>query len=400
MSGAPFVGGRLLTLVLAGFLGSSGILYAQPLVPLTAYVQVVPLWTTSTPASEEGASAFGRVRLTAEPTLGPLSVRVSYEHALTLRQSPLAAETNIARVPGGGERLDLQWSVAERRHVRWRHRFDRLQVDWSPRSAVQFTAGRQAISWGTTLLLTPADPFAPFSPADPFREFRAGIDAGRVRAYPGPLSEIDLVVRPSDTLAGEEFTSLGRGLTTWRNWELSAWGGSLYGDAAAAVGATGSLANWAIRGEGVVREQPDGPVFRGTIGVDHLRQIGERDLYIVLEYQRDGLGASTPARYASLLASDTFLRGEHQVLGRDETALQGSYRVHPLWSLAGLWLWNLNDRSALVSPSVSYSASDAAGVTVGAFLGIGDDKIAQTRPVPSEFGLSGTTAFASLSWFF
>ena len=106
---------------------------------------------------------------------------------------------------------------------------------WQPNDAVEVSVGRQAVSWGTTLFLTPADPFIPFSPADPFRVYRGGIDAARARIYPGPLSEIDVVFRPSRTLVGEETTALARGLTTWRNWEVSGWGGTLYGDAAGAV---------------------------------------------------------------------------------------------------------------------------------------------------------------------
>jgi hypothetical protein len=249
-------------------------------------------------------------------------------------------------------------------------------------------------------LLTPADPFVPFSPADPFREFRAGVDAARLRWYPGPLSEIDLVVRPTRTVVGREFTALGRGMTTWRNWELSGWGGSLYGDTAGAFGAAGSLGSWAVRGEAVIREQEGRAVVRGTVGVDHLLQVHERDLYVVVEYQRDGLGAARVGDYVGILRSNPFRRGELQVLGRDETVVQASYQLRPLLSLAGVWLWNLNDRSALVSPSLAYSLGDETSLTGGVFLGIGNDEVTARRPVPSEYGVAGTTAFVSLSRFF
>jgi hypothetical protein len=141
-------------------------------------------------------------------------------------------------------------------------------------------------------------------------------------------------------------------------------------------------------------------VFRGTIGIDRQLQVRGRDLFLVAEYQRDGLGASTPDGYLSLVQSETFARGEHQVLGRDETVVQASYQVHPLWSLAGLWLWNLNDGSALVAPSVAYAAGNEASISGGVFFGVGDDRITDARPLPSEYGLAGTTAYVSLSWFF
>ena len=390
---------RLLGLGLVLLLVAGQPVEAQP-GPITAYVQTVPLWSDTTVLTDSDLKSFNRLRLTIDQPVGPVSIGAAYEHVVTSRRGSLVPGIGIGAVPSGGEALDLQWTIADDDHVLWQHRFDRLQVGWSPAAGMEFTGGRQAVSWGTTLFLTPADPFVPFSPADPFREFRAGVDAARLRIYPGPLSEIDVVVRPTDTAVGQELTALGRGLTTWRSWELSGWGGTLYGDAAGAFGAAGSLGPWAVRGEAVVREQEDGAAFRGTVGVDRLVQVDERDLYVIVEYQHDGLGAASVDEYPAVRRSKPFSRGELQVLGRDETVVQASYQVHPLWSLDSVWIWNLNDRSALISPSFAYSLSDDASLTGGVFIGIGDDEVTATRPVPSEYGLAGTTAFASLSWFF
>ena len=68
--------------------------------------------------------------------------------------------------------------------------------------------------------------------------------------------------------------------------------------------------------------------------------------------------------------------------------------------MSGLWLWNLNDRSALLAPSLSYSAGDDVSVTVGVYIGVGENTVTVERPLASEYGLSGTTGFASVSWFF
>ena len=223
----------------------------------------------------------------------------------------------------------------------------------------------------------------------------------RARVYPGPLSELDVVLRPTKNEGvGEELTVLGRGLTTWNNWEISGWGGSLYGDVAGAFGASGSVGSSALRGEGVVREVDGEVVFRGTIGFDRQFSVSKRDLYVVLEYQRDGLAASSPSEYAELLQSDPFLRGELQVLGRNEAVGQASFQIHPLWSLAALGLWNLNDGSFMVSPSFSHSLSNEASVTGGVFFGFGDDMATTLEPLPSEYGTFGTTAYLSFSLFF
>ena len=381
-----------------GVLLAGDTLHAQSQL-LTGYLQTVPLWSGSTALTESNLSHFNRFRISTEPVFGTFSVGAAYEHVATFRRREAPAGIAVGAVPSGGEWLELQWTITDEEHVRWQHRFDRLHVGWAPTDALELTAGRQSVSWGTTLFLTPSDPFSPFSPADPFREFRAGVDAARARIYPGPLSEIDIVVRPTETDIGREITALARGLTTWRNWELSGWGGTLYGDVAGAFGTAGALGAWAIRGEAVVRSREDVVVFRGTLGLDRQFQLQGGDLFLIVEYQRDGLGAAGPEAYLDVLRSRTFFRGEHQVLGRDETVVQASYQLHPLWSLAGLWLWNVNDRSALVSPTFAYSASDEASITGGVFLGFGDDSITVGRPLPSEYGLSGVTAFVSLSWF-
>ena len=389
----------LLALGIGLLLAAGRSVEAQP-GPITAYVQTVPLWSDATPLTDSDLKSFNRFRLSVDQSVGPVSIGAAYEHVATVRRGRVESGTGIGGVPSGGEALELQWTLADEDHVRWEHRFDRLQVGWSPSAGLELTAGRQAVSWGTTLFLTPADPFVPFNPADPFREFRAGVDAARLRMYPGPLSEIDLVVRPTDTVVGRELTALGRGLTTWRSWELSGWGGALYGDSTGALAVAGSVGSWAVRGEAVIREQADGAAFRGTVGVDRLTQVKQRDLYVIVEYQHDGLGGANADQYLEILQSDTFNRGELQVLGRDETVVHASYSLHPLWSVTGLWIWNLGDRSALISPSFAYSLSDDSSITGGVFLGIGDDEVTAARPVPSEYGLAGTIAFVSLSRFF
>ena len=377
---------------------------APPLVaqtkPFTFYYQNVPLWGQETDLSRGGFSDFNRFRVMSDPVWGNFSFRFAYEQVATVRQN----ETQgifVGLVPSGGEWLDLQWIIAEKEHFLWQHRFDRLEIGWSPSRKFELTLGRQAVSWATTLFLTPADPFSPFNPADPFREFRAGVDAVRARVSPGPLSEIDLVVRPTkNEMVGDELTTLGRGLTTWKSWELSGWGGSLYGDITGAFGAAGSVGSYALRGEGVVREIDGDVIFRGTIGLDRLFNVNKRDLYVVVEYQHDGLAAPSADDYQELFQTEAFLRGELQVLGRDETAVQASYQLHPLWSLAALGLWNIDDGSVLLSPSFSYSASNEATVSGGLFFGFGDDVVTPRTPLPSEYGAVGFTVYVSASLFF
>lgn len=379
-------------------LGVLALLLAAPAAaqPVTGYLQTVGL-----AGSRDGLlQSFHRLRLASEAEAGAFRIEAAYEQILTLRRSVAPAGFGLGTVPGGGEWLPLQGSLAEGEHAHWRHRFDRLQLTWEPSDRLEIAAGRQAVSWGTTLFLTPADPFRPFSPVDPFREFRAGVDAVRLRFYPGPLSEVDAVVSRSEGPDGPETTALVRGLTTVSGWELSGWTGALYGDPAAAGGLAGGIGAWALRGEGVLRGLDGRTVFRGTLGVDRRFDLADRDLTVLVEYQHDGLGAAGPEDFSTVLRSPTFARGEHQTLGEDEAVVQASIQLHPLWTLSSLALVNLRDRSAVIGPGLGFSAGDNATAAAGVFFGLGDDRRRPDRPLGSEFGLAGFTGYLSLSWYF
>ena len=212
--------------------------WGQPSV-LSGYLQTVSLLSISGGFSESDLALYSRLRVAAEPEFESVSLTLAYELTATIPQ-PEDSYVTVARVSGVGadsnDWLDLHGVVTDGKQYNAQHRIDRLQFNWSLSDKVEVNLGRQAISWGTTLFLTPADPFIPFHPVDPFREFRSGTDAIRLRFYPNPLSECDLVFRPSRLDGEEEFTALARGLTTWHNWEVSTWGGMLYDEFAGAVG--------------------------------------------------------------------------------------------------------------------------------------------------------------------
>ena len=228
------------------------------------------------------------------------------------------------------------------------------------------------------------------------------MDTFRVRVYPSVLSEIDFVVRPTRTAEGEELTALLRGLTTWRNWAISGWGGSLYGDAAGAIGLAGGIGPLAVRAEAVVRDYDGTVVGRGTVGIDRIFLLGldGRALTITWEYQRDGLGAVAPEDLVRVFASPQFSRGEFQVFGRDETVLSLSYEVTPIWNVSVFGLHNLNDGSTLLAPTVGYNAASNTSVSASVYFGLGPDETTPTRPLPSVYGLVSPVGIMMVSFFF
>jgi hypothetical protein len=264
---------------------------------------------------------------------------------------------------------------------------------------IEMAVGRQTASWATTLFLTPADPFLPFDPSDPFREYRAGVDALRFQYFPGPFSDVDVIVRPADFTTGQTWSALARGRTVWHSWEVSGWLGMLYDEPAAAVGAAGSIGSVAVRGELTLQDGDEGMALRGTVGIDGRFSVWDRDLFYVVEYQRDGFGAGNSSALVRVVQSGPYARGQLQVLGRDELVAQGSFQVHPLWNLQFLVLANLDDPSALFSPAVSRSLSNEVTANGGVFIGFGDDAATLASPLPSEYGLVPSFVYLSLTVF-
>jgi hypothetical protein len=350
-----------------------------------------------------GATWFGRGRLMADYERGWLTFEAAYEHVL--QRQPAGGGFGITN-PGGQristDWLPLDWTIHESGRGSWRHRFDRLALQAS-RGPVVVTVGRQAISWATTLFLTPADPFAPFDPSDPFREYRGGVDAIRVHGFSGPFTELEAVGRLAETSSGTTVTALGRVATSRGAWAFGTWAGLLHDELAAALFVTGGLGATSLRTEVAFREDPSGgALVRSSVGFDRNYQVSGKDLYAIVEVQYDGFGAATPDELLAVAQSEAFGRGDMQVLGQWTAAAQASYQVHPLIGIDALTLVNLRDPSFLFAPGASWATTSSASTRLGVFFGVGDGAT-PGAPLPtlgSEYGLVPPLGYLSVSFYF
>jgi len=125
-------------------------------------------------------------------------------------------------------------------------------------------------------------------------------------------------------------------------------------------------------------------------------------MYVVIEYQRDGLGAASPDELLQVVASRAYAQGEMQVLGRDTGAMQVSWQIHPLASASALVLGSLRDGSFIVGPGLGYSVSPSVSFRLGAFAGSGQDASVDggTLRFGSEYGATPGIVYTSMSIFF
>lgn len=403
-SRAPRIEARLGLLAAVLLAGHPPIPATAQLPGLSGYYLNVVTRVEGSPLGPAGASGVQRLRVMWNASTGPLRVDAAYEQTLTLRQAGAegARLFTATGTESGGDWLSLGGEIESSARMAWRHRVDRLGVRMDLGASADLVVGRQPVSWATTLFLTPADPFSPFDPADPFREYRVGVDAARLRVYRGAFTQFELVARPARIGERETLTVLGRASSNHQGWDYGVWAGSLHGAFGGAAFVSGSVGLWALRAEGVVRDVDGRAVARGAIGMDRTFAVAGRDLYLVVEAQRDGLGATSPGELLAVARSREFAQGEMQALGRETGAVQLSYAVHPLVSASGLLLGSPRDGSLIVSPGVSWSASESVAVRAGAYFGVGEGVVVDGTDVKpgSEFGALPRVVFGSLNWFF
>mgnify|MGYP003709409125 FL=1 len=90
-----------------------------------------------------------------------------------------------------------------------------------------------------------------------------------------------------------------------------------------------------------------------------------------------------------------------QTLGEWTVVSQMSYQIHPLVSVNGFALANARDRSVLVSPRLTWSATGSLTVTAAAFRGLGTELVSTgTLGLGSEYGFIPAIGYISASWFF
>jgi hypothetical protein len=148
----------------------------------------------------------------------------------------------------------------------------------------------------------------------------------------------------------------------------------------AQVGGAGVRAEWAF-----ARPQRSGQQHRLMLGWDYAFA---NTLTLTAEFFHDSSGERNPARYdlAALLA------GRRQTLATRYLGLFASYEVTPLLKWTQWAAINLDDRSAYLSPRLTYSLREDVDLVVGAQLRRG--------AAGTEFGVRRNLYFAWLQWFF
>ncbi|TXD38278.1 hypothetical protein FRC98_05130 [Lujinxingia vulgaris] len=293
--------------------------------------------------------------------------------------------------------VDWEWNLIDEPGVALTHDVDRLVLRYfAPWGEV--VVGRQAITWGRSMLFPVADVWAQFSPLELDQTEKPGVDAARVLVYPGAGVELDMVV--SDR-GGWEDASFGlRASRTIGDADVSVGGGRFWNRAALLLGASYDLSAWKARVQAYVpleRDARTGFRPRVTAGADVLR----RSWVVSAEYHYNGTGVQDEERYLEPSVQEALARGESYYLGQHYVGAVLGYQGEGRLQANVSAQVNLLDGSVLVGPSLFYALSDNADVSFGAFEGIGERVSLLPQPaIGSEFGAYGGFYYVQFRGFF
>ncbi|MCB9785642.1 MAG: hypothetical protein H6744_03000 [Deltaproteobacteria bacterium] len=294
--------------------------------------------------------------------------------------------------------LDLQTTIAESDTLRLDHDIDRLSVRVYLPSA-DLAIGRQAITWGTSLLFTTSDVWAAFSPYDLDTSQKRGIDAVRLITQLGERVELDLVLADRGSLA--DLSGGARATFYLGSADLYLAAAKVWDELSLMAGVAAAVGSFKLRAEANLPWSLDADALqtpRATLGADWFGP----DIVLTLEAHLGGTGTAHKDRYLQhALQNEPLNRGEVYLLGRWYAGAAASWKPMPLLTLSLSALANLQDPSLLLAPRVAWEVSADVSLALGAFSGLGAHPEALPTPsLGSEFGSFGHLIYLELAAFF
>jgi len=322
------------------------------------------------------------------------------------------------------EVVKLSWQPVDAPDFGVEGRVDRLAARLSV-PHLDVTLGRQAVSFGSAWIFTPMDLVAPFSPTDIDTEYKPGVDAVRVDGFVGTAGQVSAVAAWAGAWSLEGAVLALHGGWTFGVTDVGLFAAAHRAEPVLGLDARGSLGTTGWHGEATVTlPEAEDPFVRAVLGADHVWDIG---LTAMGEVYLQTFGAADPGGYLEVYASERFARGEVWAAGRWYAAGSLSWEIDPLVHAGAFAVVNLADPSAMLGPSLSWSAAQNAEVAAGAFVGIGrrpadipvrmedlygddgepitDEEVLMERllegaEVGSEFGMVPTVGYVEVKLYF
>jgi hypothetical protein len=263
---------------------------------------------------------------------------------------------------------------------------DRLWLNWTL-GALDLTAGRQRIAWGTNLVWNVVDLFNPRSPLDFDNVEMPGADAVRMQIHTSPISALEIAFAPQQDPGNAVAAALGS--FHLGGYDLYLLGGRDRGRTALGFAWSGQIRTGGFRGEGLLR-LPDADTessarqFACALSGDFTFR---NSLYLHAECLYNSLG--TAAKAGGFALQQSLMNGW---LSPARWSLFGEIakELHPLVRGGIAGILNPDDASRYFSPSLTWSAATNLDCTFLALIFGGESG--------TEFGDYGDMIMARLQW--
>ncbi len=335
--------------------------------------------------------------------------RLEFHHAVTGRAPGEASGMGAGLGVGqeAPEAIDLSWSAVDADQMQLFGRTDRMVIR-SSMGPVGIALGRQSISFGAGQFFTPIDLVNPFHPATVDTEYKPGVDAFRVDAFPSASSQVSAVVAYGGEWDVDGMVMALHGQATVGTSDLGLFIGEVFGDEVVGLSGVFSAGPVGLYSDAALTlpsDDEDDPYVRAVLGANH-RPTMTTTVSVESYYQ--GAGTTDPDDYLEQMSGDRYARGELWAVGQWYAGLSLAQEITPMILGNAGAVVNLADGSLLVLPSVVVSAAEDVEVVVGAFVGLGKrprdvqvmDMFMGDFGIESEFGMYPSTVYAQTKVYF
>lgn len=256
---------------------------------------------------------------------------------------------------------------------------------------LEIKIGKQRINWGKNLVWTPNDIFNTFNYFDFDYIERPGCDAIKVQYYTGMTSSAQLAYKIDKD---KKVTFAGMYSFNKWNYDFQFLGGIMEDDIAIGAGWAGQLFKAGFNGEATYFRDKENfadttGIFVASIGLNYTFK---NSIFIHGAFLYNSAGTTDSASMGTMMAMDMDISAKNFTRARYSTFAQISFPVSPLIKASLSGIFNPNDKSAFVGPSMDISLTDNIGFLITGQIFMGDDN--------TEFGDYGTLLFARLKWSF
>ena len=287
-------------------------------------------------------------------------------------------------------KLNLTKSIAQDSSYYLYTNFDRFYIQYTAGN-FEATLGRQRINWGINMVWTPNDIFNSANYFDFDYIEKAGSDAILIQYYTGMTSSLQFAAK----LDKDDKSTIATmyKFNKW-NYDFQILAGKMRDDLVIGAGWAGQIEGAGFTGEATYFRDKDN--FNDTTGVFvssiSLNYTFKNSLMLQAAVLYNSAGTTGNAGQQGMFALDLEISAKNFSRAKISTFLQASIPVTPLFNASISGMYNPNDKSGYLGPSIDISLTDNIGLMLMGQLFLGKNQ--------TEFGDYGSMLFTRLKWSF